>query len=106
MKLDPHGLAGAATPPTAESSSAQGANLGKRVGSSKSGSFAEDRLELSGLVGNIAKAEAAGAIERAGKVKALARLYRTGGYATDAGDLSRQLIQEALAGRATGREGS
>jgi hypothetical protein len=106
MKLNPHGLAGAATPNTAESSGTQRVDRGTAAGSLKPGSLAEDRLELSSLVGSIARAEAASILERAGHVKALAKLYKSGGYATDAGALSRKLVEEALASRATGAESS
>jgi hypothetical protein len=104
MKVNPHGLVGASAPATAESAGAQGLSRGTAAGSSKSGSFTEDRLELSSLVGNIARAQETGAIARAGYVKEIARLYRTGGYATDASALSQKLIQEALADQTAGSE--
>jgi hypothetical protein len=67
--------------------------------------LSQDRLELSGLVADIASAGAAGAARRAEHVKALAKLHRTGAYTPDPGALSHKLIQDALAGPETGNQG-
>jgi hypothetical protein len=65
------------------------------------GSVPEDRLELSSLATAISGAEAAGAAARAGYVKGLAKLYKSGEYVANAEAISRKLIQEALAAQVT-----
>jgi hypothetical protein len=104
MKINPQNASGVSTSASAESTGPQSVNRSTEVRSRRPGSLAEDRLELSGLVDNLAKAEAAGVVERAGYVRALAKLYRSGGYATDASAVGRKIVQEALANRATGSE--
>ncbi len=104
MKVNPQNASGMPATATQESAGAQEVNRSTGVGSSKSESAAQDRLELSGFVGKIAGAEAAHAAQRTEHVRALAKLYRTGAYVTEPRALSRKLIQEALADRPAGGE--
>ena len=98
MKVDVHQNTGLAAPATGESNATLGVHRGDANSNAKVDALSQDRLELSGLIADIAKAEAAGAVRRAEYVKAMAKLHRTGAYAPDAAALSRKLIQHALAG--------
>ena len=102
MKVNPHNTATVSTPAAGESTGTQGVNHGVDSRSTKLEAVAQDRLELSGLVSNMAGAEAAGLAARAGYVKQIARLYKNGGYEVGSRDISRRLIQDALNNRAVG----
>jgi hypothetical protein len=56
-----------------------------------------DRVELSGLVVEIGRAEAALSAQRSQRVQELAALYKSGRYVPDAGETSRQMVTELLA---------
>jgi len=105
MKLDAHQTTGAAAPAAAESTASQSVHRGDADRRSRIDPLSQDRLELSGLVSDIAKAGTVGAARRAEYVKSLAKLHRTGAYAPDPSALSRKLIDQALAGPETGNEG-
>lgn len=104
MKLDANNTAGATAPAVGQSVAGQGVHRGDGARRSSIDSLSQDRLELSGLVSDIARVGAAGAARRAEHVAALARLYRTGAYAPDPSALSRKLIDVALAGPEGGEE--
>jgi hypothetical protein len=105
MIVNPHNAAAAATPGAAESAGTQGVSHGTDSRSTRSEGLAPDRLELSGLVSNMSRAEAAGLATRAAYVKQIAKLYKAGGYEADPGSLSQSLIRGALNNRATGGGG-
>ncbi len=56
-----------------------------------------DKVELSGLVVQIGKAEASLSAERGQRVQELAALYKSGRYAPDAHETGRQMVKELLA---------
>ncbi len=56
-----------------------------------------DKVELSGLVVQIGKAEAALSAERGQRVQELSALYKSGRYVPDARETSRQMVTELLA---------
>ncbi len=105
MKVDAHKTTDAAATAAAKSAAGQGVHRGNADRRSTADPLSEDRLELSGLVSDIARAGAAGAAQRAEHVKALAKLHRTGGYAPDTSALSRKLIDHALAAADNGNQG-
>jgi hypothetical protein len=105
MKVDVHQTAGATPQAIGQGAASQGVHRGDGDLRSKLDPLSQDRLELSGLVADIASAGAAGAARRAEHVKALAKLHRTGAYTPDPGALSHKLIQDALAGPETGNQG-
>jgi len=97
MKLDAHQTAGAAAHAAGENTAIEGVHRGDADRKARVGSPTHDRLELSGLVSDMSRAEAIGSARRAEFVKGLAKLHRTGAYAPDSAALSRKLIQQALA---------
>jgi hypothetical protein len=104
MKLDAHQTAGAAAHAAGENTAIEGVHRGDADRKAKAGSPTHDRLEISGLVSDITRAEAAGSARRAEFVKGLAKLHRTGAYAPDSAALSRKLIEQALSGPEGGNE--
>ncbi len=104
MKVDAHQIAGATPQAIGQGAASQGVHRGDGDLRSRLDPLSQDRLELSGLVADIASAGAAGAARRAEQVKALAKLHRTGTYIPDPGALSQKLIQNALAGPEPGNK--
>jgi hypothetical protein len=104
MKVDANQTTGSAASAVGQSVLNQGVHRSDGDRRSKIDSLSQDRLELSGLVCDIANAGAAGAARRGEHVKALAKLCRTGAYVPDPSALSRKLIDDALAGSETGNE--
>jgi len=97
MKLDAHQTAGAAAQAAGQNTAIEGVHRGDVDRKAKVGSLPQDQLELSRLVSDITRAETIGVARRAGLVKGLAKLHRTGAYVPDPAALSRKLIEQALA---------
>jgi hypothetical protein len=104
MKVDAHQTPDATASAVGRSTAGHGVHGGDANRKSPVDSLSQDRVELSGLVSEIAKAEAAGVTQRAEYVKALAKLHRAGAYAPDPSALASKLIQHALDGPKSGNE--
>jgi hypothetical protein len=96
MKVDAHQTPDATASAVGQSTASHGVRGGDADRKSGANSLSQDRLELSGLISDIAQAGAAGAARRAEQVEALTKLHRAGGYVPEPGALARKLIQQAL----------
>ena len=99
MRIDDRNLAGTAPAETARSQETQLHERESRPDPAPRGANG-DRVELSGLAGNVSRALAASSTGREAKVAALAADFSAGRYTPDSHATSRGMIHEALAGGA------
>jgi hypothetical protein len=97
MKVYDQNLTGAASAGSARTQELQKTGKGESARSSGAGSSGGDRVELSGALGTLARALAASATSRAGRVQALAGQYQSGLYQSDPAATSRGMVADALA---------
>ncbi|MCC7176142.1 MAG: flagellar biosynthesis anti-sigma factor FlgM [Bryobacterales bacterium] len=98
MRVDDRNLAGSQATQSGQ------ANQAQQVGRSHEVKPADirpaagaDRVELSGLTGDLARALAASGRERAGRIAELAQEYSSGRYHVDARAVSRAIVAEMRA---------
>jgi flagellar biosynthesis anti-sigma factor FlgM len=70
---------------------------GKRTESAASAGAGQDRVELSGLSGQLSRVLGASSADRSAKVSRLSAQFQAGTYQVDAQAVSRSMVKETLA---------
>ena len=98
MKVYDQSLTGAASAGSNRAQEAQRVDRGDSSRNAGAASASGDRVELSGVLGSIARAMSSAGASRSSRVQSLAAQYSSGSYHADSSATSRGMIAEALAG--------
>ncbi len=98
MRIDDQNLAGISSSQVDQAQATQAGSRQSR--GNRAGGSGEDQVQLSSLAGSLRELSAVDDPERAGRVEKLAGEYQAGRYSVDSATLSREIVDDALKGRA------